>query len=182
MSAIPYEIFRSLCHIFGLFFCPPRPGHLRTVCGWSRGGCLRRTGPDGCRRCGRSQDDGLGWNLPLRLACRSLHIIPLALYALPLRKPRTRLQLPSGTNKGFDSVGRTYHPSGKRGGGDDGPAVSAGFSCAIFHHHVMDDRVEKVEAIHERDAMRLRARKDDPVGSRAWLGDHQIHHGRCPGT
>lgn len=95
----------------------------------------------------------------MRLARRSLHIIPFALNALPLRKPWRRVQLTSGTHTGFDSVGRAYHPSGKRGGGDDGPAVSAGFSCAIFHHRGMGDKVERVEVIvDERDAMRLRVR------------------------
>jgi hypothetical protein len=69
-----------------------------------------------------------------------------------------RIQSTSGTNTGFDSVGRTYHPSGKRGGGDDGPAVSAGFSCAIIHHQEMGGVEEFEDIVDERDAMGLRVR------------------------
>lgn len=132
-SAISYGNSRIFRRRTGTLVCPPIPGHPRTVRGWSRGGCLRGAGPDGCRRCRRRQDDRFGWDLPLRLSRRSLHIVPLALDALPLREPWTRAQSTSGTNTGFHSAGQAYHPSGKRGGGDDGPAVSAGSSCAIIH-------------------------------------------------
>lgn len=91
---------------------------------------MRGAGADRRGRCRWSQHDWLGWDLPLRLAGRSLDIIPLALDPLPLRKPGV-----PGVNIGqkATSAGRTYHPSGSRGGGDDGPAVSAGASRAIMH-------------------------------------------------
>jgi hypothetical protein len=89
---------------------------------------LRGAGADGrgCRRW--RQHDWLSWDLPLRLAGRSLDVIPLPLDSLPLGKPGV-----SAVNIGqkATSPGQTYHPSGSRGGGEDGPAVSAGASRAI---------------------------------------------------